>query len=96
MLDKVLPTQPISGFRTSGGEILEEIQTSPVLLTQHGSGAGILMSIELYNNMVSYIRSFERIELMQRRLSEMEDESLTVVSFEYFCQQLKERDLLNE
>lgn len=95
MLDKALPTQPISGFRTSGSEILEELEHSPMLLTQHGMGAGILMSIELYNNMVAYIRSFEQVELMQRRQTEMKRNNAKAVSFEQFCQELEERKLLD-
>ena len=53
MIDKVLPTQPISKFRQSGNEILDELVHGPVVLTQHGIGAGVLMSIDLYNKMVT-------------------------------------------
>lgn len=95
MIDKVLPTQPISKFRQSGNEILDELVHGPVVLTQHGIGAGVLMSIDLYNKMVAYIRSFSDVELLRRRLLEMDSDDRSYITAEEFDAQLKQRGLLN-
>jgi prevent-host-death family protein len=94
-MDKVLPTQPISKFRQAGTEILEELVHGPVLLTQHGVGAGVLLSIELYNNMVSYIRSFSDTELLRRRLLEMDEDDQSYLTLNDFDEALKQRGLLD-
>ena len=95
MLDKVLPTQPISNFRKFGNEILEATEQGPVLVTQHGVGTGVLMSIELYNNIVSYIRSFYEAELLKRRLEDMSGDDGNFISFEEFSQRLQSRGLID-
>lgn len=94
-MDRALPTQPISRFRQSGNEILDELVHGPVLLTQHGVGAGVLLSVELYNRMVSYIRSFSDIELLRRRLLEMDEDGGSYLTLDEFDEVLKQRGLLD-
>lgn len=95
MIDRALPTQPISKFRQAGQEILDELVKGPVLLTQHGVAAGVLLSVDLYNSMVSYIRSFDDVELIRRRLLEMDMDERTYLSLEQLEQTMKQRGLLN-
>ena len=83
-MDKALPTQPVSKFRQASNEIIEDLSTSPVLLTQHGIGVGVLLSIELYNSMISYIRAFDDTELIRRRLLEMGSDERSFLTFSQF------------
>ncbi|MEZ4678192.1 MAG: type II toxin-antitoxin system Phd/YefM family antitoxin [Caldilineaceae bacterium] len=95
MIDRALPTQPISKFRQAGQEILDELDRGPVLLTQHGVAAGVLLSVDLYNSMVSYIRSFDDVELIRRRLLEMDVDERTYLSLEQLDQAMKQRGLVD-
>lgn len=95
MLDRVLTTQPISNFRKFGNEILAATERGPVLVTQHGIGAGVLLSVEHYNNIASYLRAFYDADLFRRLLSDMDEGDGTFVTFEEFSQNLRHRGLVN-
>ena len=45
-------TVPISAMRQRQGEVLEEMGKGPVLLTQRGHGAAVLVSLEDWNRMI--------------------------------------------
>ncbi|MCB9140461.1 MAG: type II toxin-antitoxin system Phd/YefM family antitoxin [Caldilineaceae bacterium] len=94
-LDRALPTQPISKFRQSGTEVLDHLEEGPVMLTQHGMGAGVLLSIDLYNSMVSIIRSFNDSELARNRIREMDDERSAYLTQSEFDETLQQRGLLD-
>ena len=94
MLDKVIETQPISNFRKSGPEILEAVDRGPVVVTQHGLAAAVLMSVEHYNDIVSYLRAFYDAELLRRRLTDMDRDEGEFVTFEEFSRRMRERGLV--
>ena len=94
MLDRVFETQPISNFRKAGPEILEAVSQGPVLVTQHGVGAAVLMSVGHYNNIASYLRAFYDADLFRRLLSDKDDVG-AFVTFEEFSQNLHRRGLVD-
>ena len=94
MLDRVFETQPISNFRKAGPEILEAVSSGPVLVTQHGVAAAVLMSVDHYNNIASYLRAFYDADLFRRLLSDMDDGG-AFVTFEEFSQNLHRRGLVD-
>lgn len=95
MLDRVFETQPISNFRKAGPEILEAVSKGPVLVTQHGVGAAVLMSVDHYNNIASYLRAFYDADLFRRLLSDTDEGEGAFVSFEEFSQNLRRRGLID-
>lgn len=95
MLDRVIPAHPISKFRKASNEILDDLVKGPVVVTHNGTDAGILLSVSLYNDLITYIRSFQDAEMLNRRLAEMQGGNTSFTSFEDFRDGLKKRDLLD-
>jgi hypothetical protein len=52
MLFGALPTMPVSELRTRQAEVIEQLQGSPVMLTQHGHSAGVLVHPRVWNHMI--------------------------------------------
>ncbi|MFN8495708.1 MAG: type II toxin-antitoxin system Phd/YefM family antitoxin [Caldilineaceae bacterium] len=94
-MDQVLPTQPISNFRQSQSEILELLEQGPVVLTHHGTAAGVLLSVAQYNTMVKLIRRYDDMEIIRKRLHEMEVDAASWQSMEEFEQGLYKRGLID-
>ena len=94
-MELILPTEPISRFRQSQSDILELLDDGPVLLTHHGVSAGVLISVEQYNEMVKLIRRFDDIEIIRTRLHEMAEDDESRQSLEEFDQSLRMRGLLH-
>lgn len=94
-MEQVLPTEPISRFRQSQTEILEMLDRGPVVLTHHGVSAGVLIAVDQYNEMVRLIRRFDDIEIIRKRLNELEHDTATRQSLDELDQNLKLRGLLN-
>lgn len=92
-MDQVLPTQPISNFRQSQTEILELLDDGPVVLTHHGTAAGVLLSVEQYNTMVKLIRRYDDMEIIRKRLREMDEDDGSWQNVEEFEQGLYKRGL---
>lgn len=62
----VLPTLPITELRTKQPEILNNLQTSPVVLTHRGHGAAVLVSPKQWNAQQAELRHLRLLlEAMQ-------------------------------
>jgi hypothetical protein len=48
----VLPTLPITDLPTKQPEVLNHLQTSPVVLTHHGHGAAVLVVTTLCGTLI--------------------------------------------
>ena len=94
-MEQVLPTEPMSKFRQSQSEILELLDDGPVVLTHHGVSAGVLISVEQYNEMVKLIRRFDDIEIIRTRLHEMAEDEEYRQSLDEFDESLRMRGLLH-
>ncbi len=61
---------PISGFRTRQNQILSSLVEGPVVLTQHGRSAAVLVSPEQWNHLVETLEdlmdSLDAIEMKAR------------------------------
>jgi PHD/YefM family antitoxin component YafN of YafNO toxin-antitoxin module len=71
---KVMPTMPVSDLRTKQAEILAQLDQTPILLTQRGHSAGILVHPDLWNEMVELLTSYEDVLVAQERLLEAEQD----------------------
>lgn len=54
-MDTIPELVPISGLRTRKNEILDRLADKPVVLTQHGRAAAVLVSPEQWNHLVELL-----------------------------------------
>jgi PHD/YefM family antitoxin component YafN of YafNO toxin-antitoxin module len=88
---KILPTMPVSDLRTQQAVILGQLSETPILLTQRGQGAGVLVHPETWNKMVDQLEHLMHLELLRQRAAEIaRGEYMT---FEEFDQELVRRGL---
>ncbi len=69
---KAMPTMPVSDMRTRQAAILAKLSETPVLLTQHGHGAGVLVHPDLWNEMVELLAEYDDILMVRERMHEAE------------------------
>ncbi len=50
---------PISELRKRQAEVLLALERGPAILTQHGKGAAVLLSLEQYNQMLQELEDLE-------------------------------------
>ena len=53
---KAMSTMPVSELRTEQASIIAQLQESPILLTQRGRGAGVLVHPDQWNKMVELLK----------------------------------------
>ncbi len=71
---KAMPTIPVSDLRTKQAAILAQLSEAPILLTQRGHGAGVLVHPELWNEMVELLDDYEDILIVKDRIQEAEND----------------------
>jgi PHD/YefM family antitoxin component YafN of YafNO toxin-antitoxin module len=67
---KAMPTMPVSDLRTKQAKILAQLHDTPILLTQHGRGAGVLVHPDLWNELVEIVTEYEDVLIAQERMEE--------------------------
>ncbi len=67
---KAMPTMPVSDLRTHQAAILTKLHETPILLTQHGHGAGVLVHPDLWNEMVELLANYDDILVTRERRQE--------------------------
>ncbi len=67
---KVMPTMPVSRLRTQQTAILANLQQSPILLTQRGHGAGVLVHPDDWNEIVEMLIDYEDLLVAKERFEE--------------------------
>lgn len=60
-MQAVPTTMPISDLRKYQKKVLAQIQTAPVLLTNQGQGAGVLVSVEQWNAISNQLIEAEQL-----------------------------------
>lgn len=72
---KAMPTMPVSDMRTRQAAILAKLNETPILLTQHGQGEGVLVHPDLWNEMVELLTDYDDILIAKQRTHEAETDS---------------------
>lgn len=90
---KVLPTMPVSELRTQQAIILNHLSETPILLTQRGQGAGVLVHPDTWNKMIEQLEHLLHLELLRKRAAEIAHGEY--VTFAELEQELERRGLLN-
>ena len=70
---------PISQLRLKQSEVLNRLAEGPVILTQHGQGSAVLVSIEQWNRMIETLEDFQDAldaALIQQKIATGEEDVL--------------------
>ncbi len=69
-LDKDI--QPLSAFRANAASIIQQVKEEhrPVVITQHGKGAAVLLDIADYEEMVDTIEMLKEVSQARRELDQ--------------------------
>ncbi len=73
-MHKAMPTMPVSELRTKQSAILAQLDETPILLTQRGHGAGVLVHPNLWNEMVDLLADYEDTLISTQRQQEAKDD----------------------
>jgi prevent-host-death family protein len=95
-MDKVMPTIPVSELRIRQAEILEQLRETPILLTQRGHGAGVLVHPEVWNEMVDLLADYEDILIARERMEEADNDPAVMRPISDLRASLKADSLLDE
>jgi len=72
-MEKVMETLPVSELRSHQAEVLTKLKENPILLTQRGRGAGVLVHPDQWNEIVEALLEREDIIVAQERMLESKE-----------------------
>ena len=63
--------RPLSEFRANTAAFIEQIRTTrrPIVLTQHGRGTAVLISVDEYERMVERLAVLEDVRLAEEQIA---------------------------
>lgn len=93
---KVMPTMPVSDLRIKQAAILSQLHETPILLTQRGQGAGVLVHPDLWNEMVELIGDYEDILIAKDRIQEAQNDPTVMRPISELRNSLQAAGLLDE
>ena len=93
---KAMPTMPVSNLRTEQAAILSQLHESPVLLTQRGRGAGVLVHPDIWNEMVELLDDYDDVLIAKERMQEAKDDPSVMRPISELRAALEAEGLLDE
>ena len=93
---KAMPTMPVSQLRTRQSSILAQIHETPVLLTQRGHGAGVLVHPDLWNEMVELLDDYDDVLIAKERMLEAKSDPTVMRPLSELRASLEADGLLDE
>jgi PHD/YefM family antitoxin component YafN of YafNO toxin-antitoxin module len=70
-MHKALPVMPLSDLCTQQIEILSQLEKTPILITQHDRGVGVLVHPDTWNKIVEQLEHLLHLELLRQRSAEI-------------------------
>ena len=63
--------QPVTEFRANAAQFIEQVRETgePVILTQHGRSAAVLLDVESYESMMDELALLRDVRLAEEQLS---------------------------
>lgn len=63
--------RPLSEFRANAAAFVEQVQTThrPIVLTQHGRSAAVLLDVSEYERLVERVEVLEEIRLAEEQIA---------------------------
>lgn len=84
-MPKIRPSrdiQPVTEFRANAAQIIEQVQATgePVILTQHGRSAAVLIDVESYEAMIDELALFRDVRIAEEQVAAGKGSSHTAVA----------------
>jgi prevent-host-death family protein len=73
-MNQVAEVAPISDLRHRQNEIMAQLVNGPVILTQHGRGAAVLLSMQQWQEINECLRSMADVQALRSLYAEFDDE----------------------
>lgn len=63
--------QPVTAFRANAAQFIEQVQTTgePVILTQHGRGAAVLLDVASYEGMLDELALLRDVRTAEQQVA---------------------------
>jgi prevent-host-death family protein len=63
--------QPVTEFRANAAQFIEQVQKTgePVILTQHGRSAAVLLNVEAYESMLDELALLRDVRVAEEQLA---------------------------
>ncbi|HEY85029.1 MAG TPA: type II toxin-antitoxin system Phd/YefM family antitoxin [Chloroflexi bacterium] len=94
-MNKIIPVMPVSDLRNEQAKVFSQLGETPVLLTQRGRAAGILVHPDQWNEIVELLEDMEEGRLAEARWREIEEDASNARSFEAFAKELQAEGLFD-
>jgi prevent-host-death family protein len=80
--------RPVTEFRAHASRVIEQVQTTkrPVILTQHGRSAAVLLDVEVYERLID-----ELAVVRELRIAESQLDAGMGIPHELVAQRLRDR-----
>lgn len=90
-MNAVVDVAPISDLRDRQAEIIAQIAKGPVILTEGGRGAAVLLSMQEWQTIVEQLRSASETESLRALYAEFDEEerALAETGLAYYAKTLK-------
>lgn len=64
--------RPVSEFRANAAAFVQQVRATgrPLVLTQHGRGAAVLLDIHEYERLVEQVELLQEVQVAERQLAE--------------------------
>ncbi len=93
-MNKIIPVIPVSDLRNEQARVFRQLGKTPVLLTQRGRAAGVLVHPEQWNEIVELLEDMEEGRIAEARWREIEENAGNARSFEAFVKELQAEELV--
>ncbi len=94
-MNKIIPVMPVSDLRNEQAKVFNRLGETPVLLTQRGRAAGVLVHPDQWNEMVELLEDMEEGRIAEARWREIEEDAGSARSFEAFAKELQAEGLFD-
>lgn len=63
--------RPVSEFRANAAQFIEQVQQTgePIILTQHGKGAAVLLDLEVFETLVEEVEVLRDIRVSEAQIA---------------------------
>ena len=93
-MNKIIPVMPVSDLRNEQAKVFRQLGETPVLLTQRGRAAGVLVHPEQWNDIIELLEDMEEGRIAEARWREIEENPANARSFEDFAKELQAEGLV--
>ena len=93
-MNTITEVAPISDLQDRAGELLAQLAKSPVILTEHGCGAAVMLSMQEWQAITEQLRTLEESQALRTLYTEfdVEERALAEAGLAHYAVLLKAED----